>query len=251
MRSRCAMLMTPVLSLLLLATAQPAAAATPGLPDLAMAPLADLSVDNTADGRALLRFSTTIVNIGTGRFELSASRPDTSAAFKVSQRLYDADGSADERRTSAKLIFAGDGHTHWHVRNLESYELYRTDGGAKVGTSAKAGFCFSDDVRYRLSLPGAPASAQYHRPQCGTPSSLTLVMGLSVGWGDRYGSKLPDQYIDITGLPDGAYRLRATADASNWFKEGNEKNNKTWVDLTLVHTRGNVTAKVADYAPAA
>jgi lysyl oxidase len=248
---RCALLIMPVVGLMLLATAQPAAAATPGLPDLAMAPLADLSVDNTADGRALLRFSTTIVNIGTGRFELSASRPDTSAAFKVRQRLYDADGSADERRTSAKLIFAGDGHTHWHVRNLESYELSSTGDGAKVGTSAKAGFCFSDDVRYRPSLAGAPASAQYHRPQCGTPSSLSLVMGLSVGWGDRYGSKLPDQYIDITGLADGAYRLRATADASNWFKESNEKNNRTWVDLTLKHVRGKVTAKVDGYPSAA
>ena len=248
---RCALLIMPVVGLMLLATAQPAAAATPSLPDLAMAPLADLSVDNTADGRALLRFSATIINIGTGRFELSASRPDTSAAFKVRQRLYDADGSADERRTSAKLIFAGDGHTHWHVRNLESYELSREDGGAEVGTSAKAGFCFSDDVRYRPSLPGAPASAQYHRPQCGTPSSLSLVMGLSVGWGDRYGSKLPDQYIDITGLADGAYRLRATADESNWFKESNEKNNRTWVDLTLEHVRGKVTAKVDGFASAA
>ncbi len=248
---RCALLMTPVVSLLLLATAQPAAAAPARLPDLAMAPLADISVENTADGRALLRFSATIVNIGTERFELSASRPDTSSAFKVSQRLYDADGSADERRTSAKLVFAGDGHTHWHVRNLESYELTRTDGDGEVGTSAKAGFCFSDDVPYRTSLPGAPASAQYHRPQCGTSASLDLVMGLSVGWGDRYGSKLPDQYIDITGLSDGAYRLRATADGSNWFKEANEKNNKTWVDLTLVHVRGKVVARVAGYAPAA
>jgi Lysyl oxidase len=244
---RCAALVVGVVGLMLVAIAQPAAAATSGLPDLAMARLADLSVDNTADGRALLRFSTTIVNIGAGRFELAASRSDSSGSFKVVQRLYDADGSTDERRTSAKLIFAGDGHTHWHVRNLESYELYRTDGGAKVGTSTKAGFCFSDDVRYRPSLPGAPASAQYHRPQCGTPSSLSLVMGLSVGWGDRYGSKLPDQYIDITELADGAYRLRATADASNWFKESNEKNNRTWVDLTFMHIRGKVAVKVAGY----
>lgn len=247
---RCAVLAAPLVGLLLLATAQPAAAAPPGLPDLAMARLADISVDNTADGRSLLRFSTTIVNIGTERFELSASRPDTTADFKVSQRLYDADGSADERRTSAKLVFAGDGHTHWHVRNLESYELSRTDGGAEVGTSAKAGFCFSDDVRYRPALPGAPGSARYHRRQCGTPSSLSLVMGLSVGWGDRYGSNLPDQYIDITGLPDGAYRLRATADARNWFKESNEKNNKTSVDLTVVRVRGAVAVKVAGYPSA-
>jgi hypothetical protein len=248
---RCALLLTPVLGLLLLATAQPAAAATADLPDRAMAPLTDLRVDNTADGRTLLRFSTTIVNIGTGRFELSAARPDTSSAFKVSQRMYNADGSTVERRTAAKLVFAGDGHNHWHVRNLESYELYRADGDTEADTGAKAGFCFSDDVRYRPTLPSAPASAQYRRSQCGTQSSLTLVMGLSVGWGDRYGYQLPDQYIDVTGLADGTYRLRATADASNWFKESNDKNNKTSVDLTLTHREGKTTAKVVTAAPAA
>ena len=67
-------------------------------------------------------------------------------------------------------------------------------------------------------------------------------MGLSVGWGDRYSSTLPDQYIDVTGLGDGKYRLRATADGSNRFKESNDKNNKTWVDLVLA--RGNGLAAV-------
>jgi hypothetical protein len=248
---RFAPLLTSAVGLLLLVTAQPAAAATPSLPDLAMAPLADIRVDNTADGRALLRFSTTIVNIGAGRFELSASRPNASASFTVSQRMYASDDSAAERHTSAKLVFAGDGHFHWHVRRLESYELYRVDGGRKVGTSAKAGFCFSDDVRYRPSLPGAPASAQYTRSRCGTESSLALVMGLSAGWGDRYGSKLPDQYIDITGLPDGRYRLRATADASNWFKESDEKDNTTWVDLDVSHGRESTLTTVVGYARAA
>jgi subtilase family serine protease len=37
----------------------------------------------------------------------------------------------------------------------------------------------------------------------------------------------PDQYIDITGLKSGRYRLQATADASNWFTESNESNNTT------------------------
>ena len=245
---RCALLVIAVLTMFLLHDAQPAAADTSTLPDLAMAPLADLKVENTSDGRALLRFSTTIVNIGTGRFELSASRPNVSSAFDASQRIYNDDGSSVERPVSVKLVFAGDGHSHWHVRNLESYELYRSQGGGEGGTGAKAGFCFSDDVTYRLSLPGAPNSAQYRRSQCGTESSLKLVMGLSTGWGDRYGASLPDQYIDVTELEDGKYRLRATADASNWFKESNDKNNKTWVDLTLIHRDGEVAAEALRYS---
>ena len=58
-------------------------------------------------------------------------------------------------------------------------------------------------------------------------------MGISVGWGDRYGSGLPDQYIDVTDLNSGNYRLIATADAGNRFAESNETNNTTWVDLKL------------------
>ena len=94
---RFAPLLTSVVSLLLLVTAQPAAAATPTLPDLAMARLADIRVDNTADGRALLRFSTTIVNIGAGRFELSASRPNACGLHGVPADLY---GRRLNRRTA-------------------------------------------------------------------------------------------------------------------------------------------------------
>ena len=61
-------------------------------------------------------------------------------------------------------------------------------------------------------------------------------MGLSVGWGDRYQWNLPDQYIDITELPAGQYRLLAIADPSNWFVETIETNNSTWVDLQPTET---------------
>ena len=64
------------------------------------------------------------------------------------------------------MYFAGDGHNHWHVRDLETEKLIRLDNGAKVGTSAKHGFCFFDNVRYRLTLAGAPQSARY--TGCGT-----------------------------------------------------------------------------------
>jgi len=64
--------------------------------------------------------------------------------------------------------------------------------------------------------PGVPSSQVY--TGCGkNPNTLRVRMGLSRGWGDLYRSSLPDQYIDITGLVSGSYRLTATADAANWF----------------------------------
>jgi lysyl oxidase len=248
---RCALFLVPALTLLLLGDTQPAIADTTTLPDLAMAPLADLTVDNTPDGRALLRFSATIVNVGAGRFELVASRPVVSSDFEVSQRIYDVDGSWVDRPVSAELVFGGDGHNHWHVRNLETYELARSDGDGEHSTGAKMGFCFSDDVTYRLSLPGAPMSARYRRSQCGTRSSVALTMGLSTGWGDRYRYTLPDQYVDVTDLPDGKYRLRATADGSDWFEEADDDNNRTWVDLILSRQDGRTSAEVVGSAESA
>ena len=84
-----------------------------------------------------------------------------------------------------------------------------------------------------LSLPGAPQTVKYPRSACGTQTSLTLRHGLSVGWGDNYQWSLPDQYIDTTGLPDGTYRLWATADQANRFQESNDANNATRADLQI------------------
>ena len=62
---------------------------------------------------------------------------------------------------------------------------------------------------------------------------MRLRNGLSVGWGDIYHRSLPGQYIDITGLPNGLYRLSATADQADFFLESNDANNSTWVDLRI------------------
>jgi hypothetical protein len=56
-------------------------------------------------------------------------------------------------------------------------------------------------------------------------------MGVSVGWKDDYYWRIPGQEIDITSLPNGKYRLLVEVDPRNYFRETNERNNVTWVDL--------------------
>lgn len=101
-------------------------------------------------------------------------------------------------------------------------------------------------MKYRLTLPGAPQTAVY--TGCGTSSSLAVKMGLAVGWGDKYPWYLTGQYIDITGLAAGKYRLVVTADPQAWFLESDPSNNATWVDLELYAKGG---AKILAYGPAA
>lgn len=228
-------------------TAAPAASAHDLLPDLGMARLTDLRVDKTAGGRRLLRYSTTIVNVGAGAFELHGART-SPATMNAAQRLFDSAGTFRDVVTPGMLVFGGDGHNHWHVNDLETSELTRLDNGNRSGAGAKRGFCFWDNVAFRLSLAGAPPSFQYRSTGCGTLDSATVAMGLSVGWGDEYPATLPDQYVDITNVSPGHYRLTVTADKQNWFAEVNELNNTTWVDVQL---RQQGQPKVTGYGPSA
>jgi lysyl oxidase len=221
-----------LLTLALLAPAGSASAANDRLPDLAMAKLQNIVTDQS-DGRRLLRFSAIIVNVGSGPMEVRSQRATTNSSWSSAQVIYDdAGGSRTVATPSVQLVYGGDGHNHWHIKDVERYRLVPTGGGSeRVGN--KAGFCFFDNYQYKLSLPGAPQTAQYPRTVCGSPWSKTLRHGLSVGWGDKYQWSLPDQYIDTTGLPNGDYRLWAEADQANVFLERNDANNSTWADLRI------------------
>lgn len=227
--------------MVLQAPSRPAHAASDLLPDLRMAKLQNLQIENASGGRKLLRFDTIVVNVGAGSFEARGARPDTTSKLRVRQRIYNDAGAYRHRSTAAQMYFGGDGHNHWHLRDLEDYVLRRISNGRLVGTGAKHGFCFFDNYRF-----GSDRGAYYKG--CGSnPDALRVRMGLSRGWGDIYPSSLPDQYIDITGLPSGEYRLRATADADNWFLESNATNNFTWVNIQI---SGN-SVSVLKYGPAA
>jgi hypothetical protein len=234
-RGKSLLLLGLILALVFLTTSAQAAVAADRLPDLRMGSLTrEIKIDKTTmSGRKLLRFTTVIVNVGAGPFELRGSRPDTSTPeMSVTQRIYDDTGGHRDVPTTATMYFAGDGHDHWHTKDLQWSELDRLDNGEKVAAWSKQGFCFYDSGAFRLTLPGAPKSAVYR--DCGRdPTLLTTTMGLSVGWGDWYNYSLAFQWIDITGLGSGRYRLFVAADAANWFQESDESNNTTWADILL------------------
>ena len=230
----------------LMLTAAPAASAHDLLPDLGMAKIADLQQTNFSDGRTMLRYSTTVVNVGAGAFEVHGTRISPSE-MSQSQRIFDSAGTFRDAETAGTMVFGGDGHNHWHVDNLASTELLALNGN-RVGTSNKRGFCFWDNIKYRLRLLGAPRNVFYQAAGCGTLDSNAVAMGLSVGWGDKYAATLPDQLIDISNLAPGRYRLQITADLQNWFAEIDETNNTTWVDLQL---RNSGQPKILGYGPVA
>jgi hypothetical protein len=231
--------------LLALSPVTAASAASPRLPDLGMAPLGDFVVDRSSGAR-LLRFTTEIVNVGAGPFIVSGRRSSPSGVMTVRQRLNYDDGSVGTLRTQAVMEYSGDGHDHWHVRDLERYSLHRVGSTREVGRGAKVGFCFLDSHIYRASLPGVPPSPVYSG--CGSQASTAVDMGLSVGWGDVYPWYLAFQWIDISGLPNGDYVIKAQADPHAVFTETSTANNATW---TRVRISANDQVTVLEQGPVA
>lgn len=234
----------------MLGSASPAVGAQALLPDLRMAKLTTIKLDTTTrPGHRLLRYTATMVNIGPGALEVRGSRPDTSSTMSVVQRIYNDDGTHTDVAKPIAMQYAGDGHEHWHSLNMEGGRLVRLDN-TQVGALAKHGFCFFDNVAYNLSLPGAPGSPFYtSSTSCAMhdPSALQVMMGLSVGWGDMYSAQTNFQWIDITGLPNGTYRLSATADPRHLVSEASYTNNSASARIKLTSTGVTVLA----YGPGA
>lgn len=221
----------------------PPSSGTALLPDLGIRTLRQFTINTTErPGVKKLKFPAVTANVGAGPFELKGTRPSTTATgWTTTQTIYNTDGSKSTFATpGAALYFAGDGHSHWHVRDLDSYDLLNA-AGTKVRVGEKHGFCFEDNTSYRNwpgnpSFPASPANPVYTPSNvCGVgqPNALAVKHGLSVGWSDTYPTTLPDQYIDITGIPDGRYRVQVTADWANWFRETNENNNFSWAEVTI------------------
>jgi hypothetical protein len=216
------------------------ASATQLLPDLGMKKLSKVTLDTTTiPGHRLLRYTAVLVNVGTGPLELIGTRPDTSTAeMSVVQRIYDDQAGSTDVPVNTTMYYAGDGHNHWHTKDIESGTLTRLDNGVGVGSLAKHGFCFSDNVQYKLTLPGAPQTAQYLGSGCDPfrPNALTADMGLSVGWGDGYKYTTNLQWIDITGLPNGKYVLTVAADPGDVLQESSYSNNTVSATLKITQT---------------
>jgi hypothetical protein len=221
----------------------------PLLPDLAMSPLDDISAVQIKDGGDYVQFTAAVANVGVGSFIVHAVRADGRGRWRVSQRFDEVDGSTSESVTKGDVVWGGHGHDHWHVHLGASYWLTRPDSSEVLRSYDKVGFCFFDQRPLVTQPTTAPAHPQFPKSGCNGRETLEFTMGLSPGWADPYPWALPDQRLLLSGLDDGVYRLWAAADPGHWFKEANETNNTTWVDVRVQLDRTPPTVEVVRRGP--
>ena len=237
-----------VLAAFALGDAQVARAAGAKLPDLVMLAPTEFRLETNAQGRRLLRFSTVAANIGRGPFQLygyDADGAEVGDLLFVRQQVKHEDGTWTERSTTARMSYSGDGHDHWHVIDYQRFKLQRLNG-TPIGSVAKTGFCAFDSYVYG-SLKPAKYTADVDICQVG-PTERVL-MGHSKLWGDIYRSTIAFQWVDITGLPNGDYKLKVVVDppleTGGRFRESNDANNKSWARIRI----GSSSVTILDSKP--
>lgn len=157
--------------------------------------------------RELVKFSTKIENIGQADFH--AGMPPTN--IQAQHPIFEYDQC----------------HNHWHFKDYAEY-LLADYSNEFIPIGYKNGFCVLDLQCYT-----------------GVPKFGCSNMGITAGCADIYGSYLPCQWIDITDIPDGNYKLIVRA---NWVPRpdyyGNYEvtydNNWATICIDLTHDNNNV-----------
>ncbi len=198
----------------------------PLIPNLQPLPAYAILPRDQFSGGTNLRFSTTSWNSGQGPLELRCGRHGTPRRDRTSTSASTTATVPIATTSRERSPFTPSTTTSTSTTTRSTSLQSATANGASDRTSSKTTFCVMDTNSSNLSLPGAPSQPVY------TTCSAT-VQGMSVGWGDTYGRSLPGQGIDVTGLPEGDYRLVIEIDPKNRIIETNDDDNVACVLLHL------------------
>jgi hypothetical protein len=136
---------------------------------------------------------------------------DTMTAYEY---FFDAAGNVVGRAPAGTMFYDNDrGHHHWHLKQLASYTLVGPSGQAVL--SQKQSFCIAPTNAVDLTVPDADRSPNaffglgFGGSTCDlySPGAIWIREQLPVGWGDTYTQSVAGQAFDVTGLPNGRYRI--------------------------------------------
>lgn len=112
-------------------------------------------------------------------------------------------------------------HNHWHYGGYAAYRMLDAEGD-EIATGRKQAYCLLDSERY-VDDPEVAQSPKYH---CD-------YQGIQRGWSDVYHTRLPCQWIDVTGLAPGDYTLEIELNVDRTLEELDYENNLVSIPVTL------------------
>jgi hypothetical protein len=153
-------------------------------------------------------------------------------------------------------------HAHFHYSNFAEFSLHRVRSNgqadpAVLRKSSKRGFCLTDV--HNAGFGTANNSGRtYWFPNCNLPDRMQTAaqastgtvwetMGISPGWSDVYTWDTPDQYIEISDVPDGVYDVVSTANPDGGIAEGGRRDGSASTRICL---KGNTVKVMASGAKA-
>lgn len=226
----------------------PARAVAPvTLPDMViMVPTDAISIGaDPSSGDRDLRFTHITADVGTGPFEIDPSYNPSTGLATFTQKIYNSP-SPGVWSPDHSVPVAANGV--WHPPSDYAFPLTKftlnnvnADGsiGSVVATSPKTDYCITGDA-FVGGVPNAPNQTSPPQSNCNDP---TAPLGWSVGWGDQYDQTDAGQPIDLTGVADGTYILRATVDPQHVLTESDTNNDVTDTKLQISGTSVTVLSQ--------
>lgn len=218
------------------------------LPDLDQQPPTDLDV-RSEHGRHRLWFTAATDNVGIGPLIVSGVRQGITMTALQRVRLSDGSMRGYPRVGFWRYNHSSD-HAHWHLLHYQRYEL-RTQNGRVLLRDRKSGFCLGD--RYGIA-PGRVVNRVRKAVFTGfcnlyQPDAETVDGGTSIGFSDRYHSRLDGQNVDITGVPAGDYTLVHKTNTQLLIGELRYSNNAASVAIRLTRPNGVPRVRVLRVCP--
>lgn len=219
-------------------------------PDLQVqVPTNNMYISHPTSSTTTLGFSHVTWNGGAGPFEIRPSYNSATGISQGFQALYTMTSPgvwSFDHTVPIVGPMVYDTTTFNYRFPLTAFWLYNVSSsgglGSLVATSPKTQFCIEED-KYVGGVPNTPSTAKYLPATCESPNG---ILGLQVGWGDEYDASDEGENINITGLPDGKYWLRAEADPYHYIAESNTSNNITDTEIQIT---GNTVTTLAQTHP--
>ena len=225
---------------------------TPQLPDLVADSPNEISLSVSEETptkghmepELLLRFNGYVHNKGPGAVDFRGERSappnpsePASPPMGVFQRIYEYPSTEgppptaettphkDEPSSGIMEYVTADGHEHWHLQHVARYSLWNATETIEVAPAQKVGFCLEDSEHVEPER-GPPEQVykdygEHPREFCRyrQPEATEVFEGISEGWRDSYTSNLAFQWVDVSNVEPGEYRLRAEADPEHFIQE--------------------------------